>query len=142
MKDRSVTPGCRCTARPQRVPSPRQPRWVSENGQVFFDSLNGIVPEDTNATQNVYEYEDGHVYLISSPTSPYPSYFDDASPSGNDVFFTTYARLVGQDADELPDLYDARVDGGIADRTRPPLRRAQGKRVAVPQAKHPRSEHP
>jgi 5-hydroxyisourate hydrolase-like protein (transthyretin family) len=29
------------------------------------------------------------------------------------VFFTTEARLVGQDTDELSDLYDARVDGGF-----------------------------
>jgi len=92
----------------------RQPRWLSEDGRVFFDSLNSIVPGDTSGAQQVYEYEDGHVYLISSGTSPEASYFDDASASGGDVFFTTYSQLVGQDTDELTDLYDARVDGGIA----------------------------
>ncbi len=91
-----------------------QPRWLSESGQVFFDSLNAIVPADVNGAQNVYEYEDGHVYLISSGTSPEASYFDAASPSGDDVFFTTASQLVGQDTGELADLYDARVDGGIA----------------------------
>ncbi|MGO9793671.1 MAG: hypothetical protein ACLP8S_30345, partial [Solirubrobacteraceae bacterium] len=92
----------------------RQPRWLSEDGRVFFDSLNRIIPEDANGTQNVYEYEDGHDYLISSGRSSDPSYFDDASASGNDVFFSTSSQLVGQDTDELYDLYDARVDGGIA----------------------------
>ncbi|MGD0455133.1 MAG: hypothetical protein ABSB69_16210 [Solirubrobacteraceae bacterium] len=92
----------------------RQPRWLSEDGRVFFDSLNTIIPEDVNGTQNVYEYEEGHDYLISSGTSSDFSYFDDASASGSDVFFSTSSQLVGQDTDELYDLYDARVDGGIA----------------------------
>ena len=92
----------------------RQPRWLSEDGRVFFDSDNAIIPADSSDAQNVYEYEGGNVYLISSGTTPRASYFDDASPSGNDVFFTTASQLVAQDTDELTDLYDARVDGGIA----------------------------
>ncbi len=92
----------------------RQPRWLSEDGRVFFDSLNATLPGDTSGSQQVYEYEAGDVYLISSGMSPEASYFDDASASGGDVFFTTYSQLVGQDTDELTDLYDARVDGGIA----------------------------
>jgi hypothetical protein len=39
------------------------------------------------------------------------------SASGSDIFFTTHTRLVGQDTDELGDLYDARVGGGFP---RPP----------------------
>jgi hypothetical protein len=34
------------------------------------------------------------------------------SASGSDIFFTTRIPLVGQDADELIDYYDARIDGG------------------------------
>jgi hypothetical protein len=33
--------------------------------------------------------------------------------SGQNLFFTTEAQLVGQDKDELSDLYDAHVDGGF-----------------------------
>ena len=44
----------------------------------------------------------------------------DASASGNDVFFFTRQALVGQDQDENDDLYDARVEGGIAAQNPPP----------------------
>jgi hypothetical protein len=62
----------------------------------------------------------GCVYLISSGKSPDPSYFAEASANGNDVFFFTRQPLVGQDKDELVDVYDARVDGGIASQNPPP----------------------
>jgi hypothetical protein len=35
------------------------------------------------------------------------------SESGSDIFLLTHTSLVGQDADELVDVYDARVDGGF-----------------------------
>jgi hypothetical protein len=34
------------------------------------------------------------------------------SASGSDIFFSSRTALVGQDGDELVDLYDARIDGG------------------------------
>ena len=56
----------------------------------------------------------GCLYLISSGQSPRASRFADASESGDDVFLFTYQRLVGQDEDQLRDVYDARVGGGLA----------------------------
>jgi hypothetical protein len=56
----------------------------------------------------------GCIYLISTGKDKYPSLFADASASGNDVFFFTRQQLVGQDKDELQDVYDARVGGGLA----------------------------
>lgn len=56
----------------------------------------------------------GCIYLISSGKSPAPSIFADASEGGDDVFFYTRQQLVGQDEDELQDVYDARVGGGLA----------------------------
>ena len=55
----------------------------------------------------------GCIYLISTGKDKYPSLFADASESGDDVFFFTRQRLVGQDQDELQDVYDARVGGGL-----------------------------
>jgi hypothetical protein len=55
----------------------------------------------------------GCIYLISTGKSQYPSLFADASESGGDVFFFTRQGLVGQDKDELQDVYDARVKGGL-----------------------------
>ena len=56
----------------------------------------------------------GCLYLISNGTERRPSLLADASESGDSLFFYTFGRLVGQDKDELRDVYDARVGGGIA----------------------------
>jgi hypothetical protein len=109
-------------------------KWVSDDGSyVFFESADGLTPKDGQAPSaldgqtipgtseffpNIYEYNDGNVYLISD---------DDTSlvegkpaveligtdASGSDVFFETEDELVPQDTDTLPDIYDARVDGGF-----------------------------
>lgn len=63
---------------------------------------------------------EGCIYLISTGKDDYPSLFADASESGNDVFFFTRQGLVGQDKDELLDVYDARVGGGLASQNPPP----------------------
>ncbi len=84
------------------------------------------------ACQDVYEWEapgagtctegspsystqdKGCLYLISTGKEREPSFLLDASESGNDVFIFTRSQLVEQDKDELIDVYDARVNGGIA----------------------------
>jgi hypothetical protein len=104
-----------------------EPRFLSEDGsRVFFDTEEALLPQDVNGQMNVYEWEregagscsagrgEGCLYLISSGTSTEPSLFAGASGDGNDVFFFTGQPLVGQDTDELVDLYDARVGGGLA----------------------------
>ena len=97
-----------------------QPRWISTDGsRVFFVTLEGLVAQDTDDTQDVYEWErpgsgectesGGCVYLLSGGTSPAHSGFLDASESGNDVFVVTRASLVGSDEDDLFDVYDVGV---------------------------------
>jgi len=103
------------------------PRNLSEDGsRVFFETKEALLPADNNSQMDVYEWEredagacpagtsGGCLYLISSGVSSEPSYLAQASPSGGDVFFFTRQSLVGQDEDELVDLYDAREGGGIA----------------------------
>ena len=34
-----------------------QPRYLSDSGRLFFDSPDGLVPQDTNKLEDVYEYE-------------------------------------------------------------------------------------
>jgi hypothetical protein len=111
------------------VPGPEllgyQPRYLSEDGRVFFDSGEALVPQDVNGKQDVYEYEPvgvggcatssatfgersgGCASLISSGTAPEPSTFIDASETGGDVFFMTSARLSSLDVDRSMDVYDA-----------------------------------
>jgi hypothetical protein len=96
------------------------PRFISDDGQrVFFSSYDVLLPSDTNGQQNVYEYEDGVIHMISSGTSDDMSTFSDASTSGDDAFFTTRARLVPEDVDNSEDLYDARVGGGFPTQAAP-----------------------
>jgi hypothetical protein len=94
-------------------------RNVSDNGQVFFETPDALVPGDTNGRRDVYEYEDGRPYLISSGTSAADSYFLDASVNGSDVFFVTAQPLLPRDGDAAYDIYDARVDGGFPESAGP-----------------------
>jgi NHL repeat-containing protein len=134
-------------------PNPFLVRNVADGGRrVFFDSDEQLVATDVNHVRDVYEWEasgtgscagttqnGGCIYLISSGTSPEPSYFADASASGDDVFFFTKQQLVGQDTDELQDVYDAKVGGGIAAQNPPPVNPCAGEacRGASPAAPEP-----
>jgi sugar lactone lactonase YvrE len=86
---------------------------VTDQGQVFFDTPNPLVPTDSNGVTDVYSYHDGHVSLISRGTQKLEAIFQEATPSGHDVYFATPQRLVGQDRDNITDMYDARIDGGF-----------------------------
>ena len=90
-----------------------QPRFVLDDGTVFFDTLQSLVAQDANGARDVYEYQDGEVTLISGGRADAVSTFADASEDGSDVFFVTDDRLVKQDTDYELDMYDARVGGGI-----------------------------
>jgi hypothetical protein len=107
--------------------SRHQPRYLTDEGRLFFDSIGALVPQDANGTQDVYEYEPpgvgnceessvaysarsgGCVSLISSGSSARDSAFLDASESGDDVFFLTSAKLSPIDVDTARDVYDAHV---------------------------------
>jgi hypothetical protein len=97
-------------------------QWISDDGsRVFFDSGVPLVPQDTNGTQDVYEWERdgsgschepaGCLYLLSGGTSTTKSWLLGTSASGDDVFFITRAQLSPVDRNENYDLYDARVEG-------------------------------
>ena len=104
-----------------------EPRYVMDDGRLFFNSPDALVPQDTNGLEDVYEYEPAGVgscveggtdfspvssacvSLISSGQSLRESAFMDASEDGNDVFFVTSAKLVSEDYDNTYDMYDAHV---------------------------------
>jgi hypothetical protein len=113
-----------------------RPRAVLDNGQIFFNAADGLVPADSNEQWDVYQFEPvgvgncgpsssgaatsqtgvGCLSLISSGTGEGEAGFLDASTSGNDVFFLTPARLNEIDEDAQLDVYDARVNGEPARR--------------------------
>ena len=100
---------------------------MSDNGAfVFFDSpialtsraLNDVpIGPKERLAQNVYEYHEGHVSLISDgkDTSPEghlaynPVELLGSDTSGSNVFFTTFDQLVPEDTDTQRDIYDAHV---------------------------------
>jgi DNA-binding beta-propeller fold protein YncE len=96
-----------------------QADYLNNSGRLFFNALDALVPQDTNGTGDVYQFEPagigtcataaGCVGLISSGTSSEASAFLDASESGNDVFFLTASRLTSADVDSRSDVYDAHV---------------------------------
>lgn len=81
--------------------------------------------------ENVYEWENGHTYLISDGKDRNQTLGGGAvslvgtNPSGTDVFFTTASQLTPSDIDTQQDIYDARIDGGFPPPATPPACQAE-----------------
>ncbi len=101
-----------------------QPTWISEDGsEVFFESLEPLLPQVTNGRMNVFEWQRdgthhcelpaGCISLLSGGGSPTTSWLIGASENGDDVFMITRAQLAPEDANEYYDVYDARVGGQL-----------------------------
>lgn len=91
---------------------------------VFFDTPDGLVPQDVNNRYDVYVFRGGTPELMTQGNRNFDAKFVDASLSGDDVFFTTRQQLVSQDVDPYSDVYDWRTDGGIPSQNPPPTRDA------------------
>jgi hypothetical protein len=106
-------------------------RFLSDSGRLFFNATDGLVPLDVNGKVDVYQFEPpgvgscmstthtgsgvysptagGCVALISNGESPEESVFEDASETGEDVFFLSSARLTKEDLDGSLSMWDAHV---------------------------------
>jgi hypothetical protein len=129
-----------------------RPRAVLDNGRVFFNALDSLVPADSNGEWDAYQFEPdrmgdctdasgnastvwsagGCVSLLSSGTGEDEAAFIDASETGDDAFFLTSAQLSVTDVDNEVDVYDARVDGVPAVLT--PRSECQGEACQAPPA--------
>jgi hypothetical protein len=87
------------------------PRTVSADGhRVFFDTAESLLPEDVNDQQDVYEWHDGTLGLVSPGEAGHASTFQGISPDGRDVFFMTDSTLTPNDQDNGDrDVYDAHI---------------------------------
>ncbi len=128
-------------------------RNLSSGGtRVFFESPDPLVPQDTNGRQDVYEWEAdgtgscqqsaGCVFLLSSGQGAEPTFLADASANGSDVFLFTSQQLVGQDQDQLVDIYDAREAGGIASQNLPAQAPCSGEGCRGPSRQAPSAQTP
>ena len=105
---------------------------ISDDGQrIFFSTPDALVPQDVNgasgcpvaintfqngvayACQDVYEWHDGTVSLLTSGTGDKPFVLIGATHDGRNVFVATQQRLLGWDVDNGVDIYDVRVGGGF-----------------------------
>lgn len=105
---------------PDTSVSHRYARVVGNDGTVYFDTTVRLLSADVNGTRDVYSWKDGAPTLISPGNEPFTALYADSSADGSDVFFTTDQKLVGRDNDKEPDIYDARVDGGLPAQSPPP----------------------
>ena len=92
-------------------------RFLSDSGQVFFNTIGRLLPGDTNGLSNVYEYENGELRLLSPGSSGADAYFSEASANGENVFLLS-SELLGSSKGEIG-LFDARVDGGFPEAPAP-----------------------
>ncbi len=104
----------------ERYSSNRVPQAIDDRGRFFFDTPERLVAADANGLNDVYVFQDGKASLISPGNAPFEARFGDISEDGSNVFFVTQQKLVGQDDDGAPDIYDARVGGGLASQNPPP----------------------
>ena len=94
---------------------------LTEDGRVFFNSTDPLVPSDLDNREDVYEWSEGGTSLISTGLSPFNSSLLSASADGTDAYFFTRDTLVPQDLNgSLVKIYDARENGGFA-YTPPPV---------------------
>lgn len=106
------------------IPGAVGERGASADGsRIFFETPDPLVARDTNtgsivvdiggdeesSGRDVYEWENGSVFLLSSGKSLRSSFFLDNSENGGDVFFATVDGLNAGDTDDGYDVYDARV---------------------------------
>lgn len=91
---------------------------ITDDGRVFFNSVDRLVLHDANRQQDVYQWvsdgDRGITQLISTGTNENDSSLLSASTDGTDVFFFTRETRVDQDRNgPVVKIYTARMDGGF-----------------------------
>ena len=78
-------------------------------GRVLFDTLEALVPEDTDASRDIYEAVGGAVHLVSTSATAGNGAFSvitsDRSDDASAVLFVTDEAMVPADTDALRDVY-------------------------------------
>jgi len=106
---------------------------ISADGKrIVFSTPDALLPQDVNGNvscpetynessyyraytcQDIYEWYDGRLSLLSTGTGSDPFILAGTDAKG-DVFFETRQRLVGWDLDDGVDIYTVRAGGGFAE---------------------------
>jgi hypothetical protein len=107
---------------PEDINGDAEEEEAGREGQVQC-KLQKSIGSPRPTCQDVYEWEadgsgsctnaKGCFYLLSGGDTGVPAFFGDAGANGDDAYIFTYNSLVPQDRDQLQDVYDVRVDGGL-----------------------------
>lgn len=89
-----------------------QQQTVTDEGRVFFTTPDSLLPADSNGANDVYEYFDGDLRLVSRATQGTSAKLLDATPDGKTIFFSTEDAIVSTDKDRSIDVYATREGGG------------------------------
>jgi hypothetical protein len=98
--------------------------FMTTDGRTFFSTEEALVDRDADGVSDTYEYVQGRPQLISngaedsiqaSNTNQFnPIGLMGVTADGENVFFSTFTTLVGQDENgPFYKIYDARVNGGF-----------------------------
>jgi hypothetical protein len=112
---------------------------LTDDGRVFFTTLESFTLRDTNEKRDVYEWKNGVLGLISAGIGRDDSGLVTVSPDGVDAFFYTREKLTPTDVNgNSYRIYDAREGGGfLFDPESPPCAAADECRGAGTQAPGP-----
>ncbi len=88
---------------------------LTNDGRVFFTSVEPLVLRDTNNRLDVYEWKEGEIQqLVSTGISNFDAGLLGVSADGVNAFFFTRETLAPQDKNgETMKIYDARENGGF-----------------------------
>jgi hypothetical protein len=86
---------------------------LTDDGRVFFTTVESFALRDTNGRQDAYEWVKGETQLISKGTGGEHSSLLSVSADGKNAFFFTRDKLVPEDENgSTVKLYTAREGGG------------------------------
>jgi hypothetical protein len=103
----------------------RMNRAASKDGsRIIFRTAQALQPQDVNGANDLYEWHDGHVDLVSDGRDPagaaIGSNVSMISADGSTVIFATGRKLVPSDTDSAIDIYAARMGEDFPPAPAPP----------------------
>lgn len=82
---------------------PYVPGFTDFEKRLFFETTESLVPEDTDALNDIYEWRDGELRLLMP--GGVSGFIAGSTPDGRDVFVGTTAQLTPDDGDDTYDIY-------------------------------------
>lgn len=87
---------------------------TADGSTIYFSTATPLLEADHNTVNDVYQWHDGQLNLISSGASgAETALLYETTKDGRDVFILSAEQLSPADTDDMYDIYDVRVNGGF-----------------------------